>query len=267
MDPFAFAQTASELGFEGLEYVNQLYEPMYLNASNQLQAVSKLAGRLKQEATKHDIPSLLIMVDHEGDLGVQDAQERIQNVENHHKWVDAAHAMGCHAIRVNLFGEGSREAQQEASADSLRRLGEYARDLEINVLVENHGGLSSDPSWLIAVMHDVNMTNVGTLPDFGNFCIKREDNARWDKPCIETYPDKVDGVKRLMPFAKAVSAKSYVFNEAGTQDEIDYFAMVNMLREAGYSGYIGVEYEGGGNEIAGIKATKDLLLKAAAKSA
>ncbi|MEZ4686259.1 MAG: sugar phosphate isomerase/epimerase family protein [Bacteroidia bacterium] len=266
MDPMDFAKVASELGFEGLEYVNHLYEPIYSKASSELEGIKQLTSNLKLKAEEFNIPSLLIMIDNQGDLGSQNEPERLKGVENHHKWVDAAQAMGCHSIRVNLFGDGSPEAQQEAASDSLRRLGEYSRDLGINVLVENHGGLSSDPIWLTTIMQNVNMANVGLLPDFGNFCLRREDDARWSKPCIEEYPDKVEAVKMMMPFAKkAVSAKTYEFNAEGMQDKIDYVAMIKMIKETGYNSYIGVEYEGGGDEIAGIKATKELLMKAVAQ--
>ena len=265
MDPMDFAKVASELGFKGLEYVNHLYEPIYSKASNELEGIKQLTADLNAQSEKYNIPGLLIMVDNQGDLASQNEQERLAGVEKHHKWVDAAHAMGCHSIRVNLFGDGSPDAQQAASSDSLSRLGEYAKDFGVNVLVENHGGLSSDPEWLTTIMKNVNMANVGTLPDFGNFCLRREDDARWSKPCIEEYPDKVEAVRRLMPFAKkAVSAKTYEFNAEGTQDKIDYFAMIKMIKETGYDSYIGVEYEGGGDEIAGIKATKDLLMRAVA---
>ena len=263
MDPLTFAKTASDLGFEGIEYVNHLYEPIYSKASSVLEGIKSLTEELKTRANDNGVKSLLIMVDGQGDLAIQNAKERLEAVNNHHKWVDMANALGCHSIRVNLFGDGSKEEQYAASTDSLSKLGAYAKDLNINVLVENHGGLSSDPAWLTGIMKDVNMSNVGTLPDFGNFCLKRENGERWEAPCVEEYPDKVEGVKLLMPYAKAVSAKSYEFNDKGEQDKIDYFGMVKMLRDFGYNGYIGVEYEGGGDEIAGIKATKDLLIKAA----
>jgi sugar phosphate isomerase/epimerase len=263
MDPFAFAKTAADLGFEGIEYVSQLYEPIYSKASSELEGFKKLTSELKSRASDNGINSLLIMIDEEVDLAIQNNKERLEAINNHHKWVDMANALGCHSIRVNLFGDGTREEQYAASVDSLSKLGTYAKDLNVNVLVENHGGLSSDPAWLTSIMQEVNMANVGTLPDFGNFCIRRENGERWEAPCVEEYPDKVEGVKLLMPYAKAVSAKSYAFNQKGEQDAVDYYAMVNMLRDFGYNGYIGVEYEGGGDEIAGIKATKDLLIKAA----
>jgi len=240
VDPMTFAKTASELGFEGLEYVNQLYGKSYKEADNQLEAVKNLTAELKKHAADNGMKNLLIMIDGEGDLGIENEKERLIGVENHKKWIDSIKELGGHSIRVNIFGEGSREAQAGNSADSLRRLGEYAKDMNINVLVENHGHLSSDPDWLVGVMKNVNMPNVGTLP-----------------------ADFVEGTKKLMPFAKAVSAKSHAFNEKGEQDDIDYFAMMKMIKETGYTGFIGVEYEGGGDEKAGILATKELMIKAA----
>lgn len=261
-DPMDFAKHSKELGFEGLEYVNQLYDRYYKDESNTLASVKKLTANLKSRATEHDMKSLLIMVDNEGDLGVQNEKERLIAVENHKKWIDSIKELGGYSIRLNIFGEGSREAQAVASSDSLRRLGEYAKDMNINVLVENHGHLSSDPNWLVEVMKNVNMPNVGTLPDFGNWCMKRPEGVRWGE-CLEEYPDYVEGVKKLMPFAKAISAKSYEFNAEGGQDKIDYFKIIKVVKEAGYKGFIGVEYEGESDERAGILATKELLIKAA----
>lgn len=261
VDPMTFAKTASELGFEGLEYVNHLYAKYYEDAPNVLAAIKKLTGNLKKQASDNGIKNLLIMVDGEGDLGIQDEKKRLEGVENHKKWIDSIKELGGHSIRLNLFGEGSKEEQMAASSDSLRRIGEYAKDMNINVLVENHGHLSSDPDWLVEVMKNVNMANVGTLPDFGNWCVKRPEGVRWGE-CLEEYPDYVEATKKLMPYAKAVSAKSYAFNEKGEQDKVDYFAMMKMLKETGYNDFIGVEYEGGGDEKAGILATKELMIKA-----
>ncbi|MEZ5058202.1 MAG: sugar phosphate isomerase/epimerase family protein [Saprospiraceae bacterium] len=263
MDPMTFAKEASDLGFEGIEYVSQLYKPVYEKAATEEEGVAQLAKDLKKLAAENNVQSLLIMIDGEGDLSILDEAERLKGVENHHKWVKAAAEMGCHSIRVNLFGDGTKEEQFAASVDSLNRLGTFAKDYNINVLVENHGGYSSDPDWLVGVMQEVNMSNVGTLPDFGNFCLKREGGERWGAPCIEEYPDKVEAVKKMMPYAKAVSAKTYAFNEKGEQDTIDYYKMIAMIRETGYNGFIGVEYEDGGDEKAGIIATKELLIKAA----
>jgi len=265
LSPFAFASKAKELGFEGLEYVNGLYKKEYENEDNQLQAIKKITEQLKTKAADTGMENLLIMIDGEGDLGSKDKAARKTGVENHHKWVDAAKELGCHSIRVNLFGEGEAEEQMENSSDSLTQLCTYAKDQNINVIVENHGGLSSDPKWLTDVMKMVNMPNCGTLPDFGNFCIAREDGERWGTPCINEYEDYYGAVKMMMPYAKAVSAKSYAFNEEGDETKIDYYKMIQLIKDAGYKGYIGVEFEGEADEEAGITATKNLLINAAKK--
>lgn len=262
LDPMNFAADAKAMGIDAIEYVAGLYQDKYKDAEDPVAAVAALAEDLKDRAEAADVKSLLIMIDGQGDLAVQDESSRKDAVQQHKKWVDAAKYMGCHSIRVNLFGDGTAEEMQAASVASLKALGAYAAPQGINVLVENHGGQSSDPQWLVAVMEAVGMANVGTLPDFGNFCIEREGGARWEAPCINMYPDKVAGVKAMMPYAKAVSAKSYVFNDKGEQDEVDYYAMMKMLKEVGYRGYIGIEYEGGGDEKKGIMMTRDLMTKA-----
>jgi len=144
----------------------------------------------------------------------------------------------------------------------MRLLGEYAKDQNINIIVENHGGFSSDPHWVKRVMDKVNLPNVGTLPDFGNFCIAREGGERWNAPCINEYPDIYEAIKIMMPYAKAVSAKSYAFDDKGDETKIDYYKMLKVVKDAGYKGYIGVEFEGEIDEEAGIIKTRDLLVKA-----
>lgn len=265
LSPFAFAEKAKELGFEGLEYVNGLYKKAYEKEENQLQAIKNITQQLKTKAADNGMENLLIMIDGEGDLGSKDKAARKTGVENHHKWIDSAKELGCHSIRVNLFGDGEAEEQMENSSESLTQLCTYAKDQNINVIVENHGGLSSDPKWLTGVMKMVDMPNCGTLPDFGNFCIAREDGERWGTPCINEYEDYYGAVKMMMPYAKAVSAKSYNFNEQGDETKIDYYKMIQLIKDANYKGYIGVEFEGEADEEEGILATKNLLISAAKK--
>jgi len=216
--------------------------------------------RSNEEARKHGMQNLLIMIDDQGDLALTDKAARAAAVENHYKWVDAAQAMGCHSIRVNLSGSSDPETWVANSVDGLKSLATYARDKNINVLVENHGGLSSNAALLARVMQEVGMDNCGTLPDFGNFCISEDDSG-----CIDQY-DRYKGVSELMPYAKAVSAKSNNFDSSGDEIEIDYARMLQIVKDAGYTGFVGVEYEGDVlSEEEGIVATRELLLKAAKK--
>ena len=264
-DPYEFAAKAKEWGFEGLEYVSQLYAAELEEANYSEEAMFSFIERCNEEADKHSVENVLIMVDREGDLATSDDEARKQAVENHYKWVDAAAAMGCHAIRVNLSGSDNPEEWIANSVDGLSSLAGYAADKEIEVIVENHGGLSSNAALLAQVMEEVNMENCGTLPDFGNFCIRRNDPSDYRKGCAEAY-DIYQGVKELMPHAKAVSAKSHDFDQDGNETEIDYVKMLEIVKAAGYTGYIGVEYEG--NELSeeeGIMATKNLLISAAGK--
>jgi len=260
VDPYSFAEKAKNWGFTGLEYVSQLYNPELENAGYSEDAMANFVAKSNSEAKKHGMKNLLIMIDGQGNLAVDDEVERNETVEKHKKWVDAAQAMGCHSIRVNLNGSSDPEQWKKNSIDGLTKLATYAKEKGINILVENHGGLSSNGALHAEVMAAVNMDNCGTLPDFGNFCIERKPDS-WD--CVKEY-DKYKGVKELMPFAKAVSAKSNNFNAEGFDTGIDYVEMLKIVKNAGYTGYIGVEYEGSNlSEEAGIIATRDLLLKAA----
>ncbi len=256
LDPMDFAEKASELGFEGVEYVNQFYTPLFKDAEDPQAALQTVLDTLKEKSKKYGVENVLIMVDGEGDLATSNQSARKQAVENHKKWIDAAEYLGCHSIRVNLFGSDDSEEWKQSATAGLQELSEYAAQKNINVIVENHGGFSSNAELLTEVIGQVNMENCGTLPDFGNFCIQKVTES-----CVEEYP-KYKGVKEMMEYAKAVSAKSYDFDEAGEETTLDYSKMLQIVHDAGYTGYIGVEYEG--NRLSseeGILATKELLIQ------
>lgn len=253
MSPFDFAKEAKSLGFEAIEYVSGLYK----KEVNEM-GIDEVVKKLKAESEKHGVKNLLIMIDGEGNLATSDENELKSALEKHKKWVDAAKALGCHSIRVNAHGDGTYDEVLDQAVVGLTKLSEYAQTKGINILVENHGGFTSNGQWLSSVMAKVNMPNCGTLPDFGNFCIKRKKDG-----CEDEY-DKYKGIKELMPYAKAVSAKSYDFDEQGNETVIDYVRILQTVKDAGYSGYIGIEYEGSRlGEEEGIIATKKLLEKAA----
>ncbi len=263
LSPLDFAKKAKSLGFEAVEYVNQLYA-----AELEKQSLDKLVATLKKRSRDEGVKNVLIMIDNEGELAALAKADRDDAIAKHAKWVDAAHELGCHAIRVNLFGTGAEQdfdKWKETSVDGLGRLAQYAAKSNINVIVENHGGLSSDAGKLTDVIKAINLKNCGTLPDFGNFCVKREGGERWGAPCIDEY-DKYKGVLELMPFAHGVSAKTFDFDANGNETTIDYPRMLKIVKDAGYKGHIGIEYEGNRlGEEEGIAYTKALLLRAAAK--
>ena len=223
---------------------------------------------LKQRCDDLGVTSLLMMIDRQGDLADGDDAKRTAAVHNHYPFVEAAGTLGCHSIRVNAGGPTVAALTNGTQAthcavDGLRRLCEFADDFAINILVENHGGLSSNGSWLADVIRRVDHPRIGTLPDFGNFCM---DWDRRDDPSV--WYDRYRGVAELMPFARAVSAKSNEFNDAGEESHTDYTRMMRIVLDAGYRGYIGIEYEGpNDDEVTGIKATQALLQRVSATMA
>jgi len=224
-----------------VEYVSTFFEGWEID--------DEYVAELKRITDYHGITNVLIMVDGEGALGASDKKERQEAVQNHHKWVEVAHTLGCHSIRVNTRGEGSAAELKRTAADGLRTLSEFAKKYEIGVIVENHGGLSSNGAWLASVIEEVGLDNCGTLPDFGNFNISAD----------ESY-DRYQGVEELMPFAKGVSAKTHDFDSDGNEINTDFDRMMKIVKKSGYRGYIGIEYEGNNfNEDEGIMLTKKLL--------
>jgi len=262
LDPYDFTAKAKGLGFEGVEFVNQLY-PDVMKAKDKTAALKQFITKLNTAAKTEGVENVLIMIDGEGDLAVPSISERNQAIENHKAWVETAAAMGCHSIRINLFGERDEIAWKAQAAESMRKLGEFAAPYKVNIIVENHGYLSSNAALVMEMLAEVNLPNCGTLPDFGNFCLEREAGKRWDAACIREY-DRYQGVKELLPKAFAVSAKSHDFDQAGNETHTDFKRMLQLVKDAGYTGFIGVEYEGQQlDEIRGILATKELLLKQA----
>jgi sugar phosphate isomerase/epimerase len=259
IDPMDFASVAKDLGYTGLEYVSNLYIGNEVNYPMKDKGIEAILTELKHRSDSLGMTNVLIMVDDEGDLSVEDEALTAQAVENHKKWVDAAAFLGCRAIRVNLFGSSDAEAWVTSSVRSLKALSTYAADKNIAILVENHGGLSSDGKLLAQVMEEVGMDNCGTLVDFGNFCVRRENGERWDGPCVQEY-DRYQGIEELMPYAQGVSAKSYAFDAEGNETTMDYPRILNIVRDSGFSGFIGVEFEGpDADPFPGMEATKSLI--------
>lgn len=264
MDNLQFPVKAKkDFGIDAVEYVNQFFKDKAKD--------SAYLSELKKICDSEGVTSVLIMIDGEGGLGDTNAKERLKAVENHYKWVEAAKFLGCHSIRVNAYGKGTEDEVKKAAIDGLGKLTEFAAKIDMNVIVENHGGFSSNGKWLADVIGSVNKnlntTHCGTLPDFGNFCLRYNED-KWEKGCAEEY-DRYQGLTELMPFAKGVSAKSHLFDAQGNETRSDYRRMLQTVKDAGYTGYIGIEYEGQGDgalsEEEGIKATKRLLEKAGAE--
>jgi sugar phosphate isomerase/epimerase len=248
LDPKDFPEVAAGYGIYSIELVNTFY----FSKSGD----NTYWTEFKQKCDNLGVNVGLIMCDALGNLGDADPVARKAAVEKHYQWVDVAKILGAHSIRVNAAGQGTPEEVAANAVDGLSKLAEYAASKNINIIVENHGGYSSDGKWLTGVMAKVGMDNVGTLPDFGNFCIERGPDG-----CVNEY-DRYQGIAELMPYAKGVSAKSNEFDENGNETKSDFLRIMKIVKESGFKGYVGIEYEGSQlTEDEGIKATKALLEK------
>ena len=242
LDHLDFPKRARRHGIDAVEYVSTFFDKEKGTTTGYLE-------ELRKRCAGEGVESVLIMVDGEGALGDPDEKVRVQAVENHRKWLVAAKHLGCHSIRVNARSRGPREEQAKLAADGLARLAKLGGEFDLNVIVENHGGFSSDGSWLSGVIRSVGDPRLGTLPDFGNFHIRGD-----------IWYDRYKGVKEMMPFAKGVSAKSHDFDATGNETHTDYRKMLRIVLAAGYHGRIGIEYEGGKlSETEGVNKTKALL--------
>jgi len=256
LNPIDFAQKSKELGFDAIEYVSTLYRPLLDKLS-----IKEITKKLITKSKEYDVKNLLIMVDDEGNLSSSNLSEIKEAIDKHKRWIEMASKLECHSVRVNLEGEDQLDKWKNNSIKGLSLLSEFASDYNINIIVENHGGNSSIGKELAEVIKNVNLDNCGTLPDFGNFCIKRKNGSLYDGPCDIEY-DKYEGMRDLMPYAKAVSAKSYDFDQFGNETTIDFKKMMDIVEEFNYNGYLGIEYEGNNHsEIDGIELTKKLIQK------
>jgi sugar phosphate isomerase/epimerase len=249
LDPLDFAKAANGFGIDAIEYVSQFY-------------VGKATDRaylaeLKRRAAGEGVWSALLLINTEGELGAPQAKARQRSVDRHEKWLEAAAFLGCHAVRVNTDSHGSEDEQANWVSDGLRRLCALSDTYGLDVLVENRGGLSSKASWLAEVLQAVGHRRIGSRPDFGSFDLGRG----------QAY-DRYQGVRELMPFARAVSARTYDFDERGDETSINFPLMLQIVRDAGYHGYVGIEYDGQRlSERTGIERTKALLERARGKLA
>ena len=260
MDNLDFVKVAKKkFDINVVEYVNQFFFNKAKD-KNYLKEMLNISDDL-------GVKNYLIMIDDEGNLGDTNNQKRLLAIENHKKWVEAANILGCAHIRVNAQGFGSEVEVAKNATESLSVLGQFSKPFNIDIIVENHGGYSSNAKWLVDVIKNTNQSNVGTLPDFGNFCVKSKKNELSDwgsssEGCDYEY-DRYLGVEEMMPFARSVSAKSYEFDDEGNSIEIDYYKMLQIIKDFGYNGYISIEYEGEKySEYEGILLTKKLLEKA-----
>jgi sugar phosphate isomerase/epimerase len=248
MDPFDFPRVATGYGIHCIELVNTFY---FSKAHDM-----DYWERFKKNCEDAGVTVGLIMCDALGNMGDADPDARMAAVENHKPWVDIAAFLGAKSVRVNAAGEGTPEEVAANAAEGLKTLGEYGATKGINIIVENHGGISSDGKWLSSLLASVDMENVGALPDFGNFCIEAGPDG-----CINEY-DKYIGIAELMPYAKGVSAKSNEFDANGEEVNSDFLRIMKIVKASGFKGYVGIEYEGNTlSEDEGIKATKVLLEK------
>lgn len=275
--------TKETFGITALEYVNQFFcEGKWMEGKHGMQPKSDdYIDDMVKRASDLGMTNVLLMCDGVGNLGNPDEAKRKDAVEGHYSWLEIAKKLGCHSIRVNSRSDDKLPADEQSKlcAEGLRSLSEYAAKMNIGVLVENHGGLSSDGAWLAKTLRAVGLDNCGSLPDFGNFYVLKKkkgkeekfekqkslyENKGYETDEIGFYYDRYQGIKDLMPSAKGVSAKSIEFDAEGNETATDYQKAMQIVKDSGYKGYVGIEYAGSRDEVEGVKLTKALIEKSIA---
>jgi L-ribulose-5-phosphate 3-epimerase len=249
MQHLDFAKIAKSAGIDAIEYVNQFF----MDKATDKAYLAEMNARAKGEG----VTQVLIMCDREGNLGDPDTAKRQTAVENHYKRVEAARTLGCHSIRVNAYSSGTPDEQSKLVADGMHKLCTFADTHGLNVIIENHGGMSSNAKWLMETIRKADHKRAGTLPDFGNFSISRPTQANPDAK-VESY-DSYVGVKEMMPLAKGVSVKPTVWDFHGKSSPIDLPRMMKIVVDAGYHGYCGIEHGPSGRELEGVRELREQL--------
>lgn len=235
MSTIQFIEQAKYMDFEAVELVSQFFQDKVQDF--------KFLGEVKSTLTRTKVHPVMILVDGAGELGSSSEAKRKESVEKHKKWIKAASYLGCDFIRVNVYGDGSETEVLEACVKSLVALVNYGSRNKIQILIENHGGYSSDADWLAMLQRRANSPNVHILADFDNWCMKRDNGKLWGGKCTDEY-DRYDGMEKILPLAKGISLKSFDFDEDGNETKTDFSRMFKLIKSAGYEGYLGIEYEG-----------------------
>lgn len=269
-NPLHLAQmTRKVFGLDAIDYVSTFWDERAKDPA--------FVRGLKSRAAKYGVVNHVILVDlRNAELGDLDESRRKQAVEAHRRWIDIARFLGCSSIRVNLnhiraedYGRpGHKEAVFKASVDGYRRLLAYGAQKNIGITVQNHTGYSCDPDWLVAVMKAVNSKYAGIQADPDHFevhiNVKKKDGG-YEARKVASF-DKYKGLAKLMPYAKALNAKTHAFDRAGNETTLDYDRILRIVLKSGYRGYIGIEWEPDGpglamSDVQGIQTTRDMLIK------
>jgi L-ribulose-5-phosphate 3-epimerase len=219
-----FAKIArNDFGLNGIEFVNTLFEVV----------TEGYLKQLKKNAADNGVTMVLIMVDDEGDGCSPTREERRQFEINHRKWIDAAHYLGCHAIRTNCRGPEnvSGEEALKWAAETYQMMMEYAVPAKISVLIENHGGVSNDADWMVSLMKEV-------------------DNLYFGKPSDNF--NNYEYLLKMLPYAGGMSYRNQPTEELTAK-------MIKLSKDSGYRGWYGIESSGREEIKKGIELLKKYL--------
>ena len=246
---------------------------------------SKFIKELNKRTSDYGLKNTLMLVDlydlktrESKSICDKDSKRRNEAIEDHKEWIDVAKSIGCSSIRVNLWSEGMNASEvKNISEEALSKLLEYSSTQDMSIVIENHGGFTSDAGWLVDLMKSINHSKLGTLPDFGtlNFCIEKaqaKEGEMYSSNCLNQY-NKYKGVEEMLPYAKGISAKSISFDSNGEEINTDFERMIKLIKSSSFEGFMAIEYEGalmqmfGGDPLdylspnQGVLATKRLIEK------
>ncbi|WP_299529538.1 TIM barrel protein [Ulvibacterium sp.] len=243
-----YPMVARELGFKAIEQDN-LHFPGELPNQG-------LLTKMKKRADEAGVIHTLLLCGALGDIADTNKNKRRKAIKKYQTWLEAAKFLGCYQMRIVCADRItiSRTEKLKYAVEGVSSMAEYAEKHNMELLIENHNGYSSDPDWLLELIKTVGMKNCGILGDFTEWRMEHEP--------LKMYPDPYKGYKILAPHIKSVGAKSVDFDEAGNETNVDYFKMLQILADFEYKGYVAVEYFGEAlPRKKGITMTKHLIEK------
>lgn len=198
-----------------------------------------------------------------GDLLETDTDKRAADLKVIERWIERFAAMGSQFVRVNPGSPFSQHHGDQPPAhlvEALQELGTFANERGTRLLVENHGGPSSNPAWMRQLLDAVGPNSLGLLLDLGNFDVLMApmmamffggESEKKDPAEVFSGLDLTtlyEGIEALADKAELVSLKAHHVSDDGDVGPVDLERALGILNAHSYSGALTVEYEGSGGD-------------------
>lgn len=218
--------TREELGLYGLNLTTSLLAG----------ADMKKIDAVRDAADKASCPCLVLIESEPQPLSTLDEAKGNVAVDRMVRVVQAASRLGCNSVAMRIVHDEQPDAFDFA-AERVRMILQRADKLEVNVLIAPHDGFTSDPERLTDLIKRIGGFRIGTLPDFYS---------------ASQAPDPLLYLRRLVPYAQAVTASAVGFKEGKNGEEFvhepyDLAEYAKTVESVGYTGTMAIDFRGEGD--------------------